>query len=84
MSTGKKDCDGRARSAAWTAAGDLYTALLETYWIIDAAPCDPSVLAQLKTSITNAILSGEVGRMEQAFGEAQIAISSEIASASIY
>jgi hypothetical protein len=78
------EADVRARWATRTIAGDLHTALLEAYWIIDVMPGGSIVIGRLKESITDAILSGKAARMKRALEEAEIAIGSELSSAFVY
>ena len=66
------------------ATGDLHTALLEAYWIIDVMPGETTLVDHLKESITDAILDGNVARMERALDDAEIAIGSELSSAFAY
>ncbi|MEJ2379071.1 MAG: hypothetical protein P8Y71_27990 [Pseudolabrys sp.] len=76
-----------ARRACFTAkamTGDLHTALLEAYWIIDVMPSESMAIDNLKESITDSILSGKDACMEQALDEAKIAIGSELQSAFAY
>ena len=81
MSATKTSLDDRVRWAARAKGGDLHTALLEAYWIIDVVPGDSTVINRLKEAITDAILSGETVRLERAFDEAQIEIGSQLSSA---
>jgi hypothetical protein len=74
----------RASFAARTMTGDLHTALLEAYWIIDVVPGQTTAVECLKESITDAILGGNLARMEQVLDEAEIAIGSELSSGFVY
>lgn len=74
---------GRTRWATRTTGGDLHAELLEVYWIIDVMPGESTLINHLKESITDAILSDEVVRMERVLDEAQIAIGFELSSAII-
>jgi hypothetical protein len=70
----------RASFAARTVTGDLHTALLEAYWIVDVMPHQTTVIENLKRSITDAILGGDSARMERALDEAELAIGSELSA----